>query len=135
MEEKKYLRRLGVFPVTIKEVKKSEYKGQESAVFVLEHEDGSLIDLKFKLPLTAQHKFVQGQFQNLLKVCGVTKPTECKGKQIAAYVAPSEWKGKMFWNVKDVFDVKWMDDHGSPDAGLDDFGMGGSSGGTDEIPF
>ncbi len=126
--EKKYLRKLGVFEVTVKDVTKKEWKGQHKASFVLEDAEGNLIDLDFKLPITAQHKFVQEQFQKLLKICSAAKPTDCKGKKLAAYVAPSEWKGKVFWNVKDVFDVKMLKEQ---DVGLDDDFMGSAGDGAD----
>ncbi len=133
--EKKYLRKLGVFEVTIKDVTKKEWNGQNKAAFVMEDAEGNLIDLDFKLPVTAQHKFVQEQFAKLLKICGAAKPTDCKGKKVAAFVAPNEYKGKTFWNVKDVFDVKMLKDQNT--AGLDDDFMGGASAGADssDIPF
>jgi len=113
--DNKYLRQLGVFQVTVKDVKKTEWKGKESMVAVLEADDGRLIDAKYGLPLNDISK---KQVAKILKVAGVEKFSDLKGKKLAALVAPSEYKDKVYWNASNFWDIIWLNGE-TMDAGLD----------------
>lgn len=114
--ENNYLRCLGVFKCKIKKVAPKPAKGKKGdrLSITLESEDGRLVDQDYetsKLKPTDDSKggvWAKKQLREILEICGVKKPSELVGKEIAVLVAPSIWEGKVFWNPRSFYDVKYL---------------------------
>lgn len=104
---KKYLRKLGVYLVTVDGVKTTEWKGTESLTMVLKATDGALIDAKWKKPFT---EYASKQIKGVMELLKVNKLTDTVGKSVAVLVEPNEWQGKIYWRVNKFFDSKYVDD-------------------------
>lgn len=124
-----YLRELGAHLCEIVEVKKSEWKGVQSLVVTFERDDGARIDAKLKLPMI---DFNKKKLARWLQVLGAKQATDLRGKECAILVAPSEYNGKLYWNVVDLFDKKYLasldeqlaDDLGGAPMPTDDDNLG-----------
>lgn len=148
MDDKKYLRQLGAFEVTIKDVFQKEpstFKGKSypaKIVVVFEDKKGRLIDGNYKLPLS-ENKWDEKKLKTLMEVFKATKMSELKGKELAILVAPRFWEGKIFWSVEGTFDKSYLlGEEAKLDAALgdmDDLFSGvkttKASDDLDEIPF
>lgn len=139
MNDNTPIHQLGVFSLTITNVQKKEissWKGKEfpaAYVVTLEHEDGRLIDDKFKLPFTEEkHKFDKKRLEDLMKLLQVKTVSELKGKKAAVLVEPFEFQGKVLWNPKKYYHPKYLL---SPSEGLNENPFGDISHATESIPF
>jgi hypothetical protein len=78
------------------EVKKSEYKGKESAVIVLSSDDGKLIDAKFQLPMSEISK---KQWEKLFTATN-SDPKNAKtiiGKKVGIQINVNLYNGKKYY--------------------------------------
>lgn len=113
MDNKKTLRTLGAWPVTIRDVivkEPSSFRGKQypaKVVIVFESEDGRFIDMNCKFPL-AENKWDERKLNKLKGVCKVAKTSELKGKTCVVIVTPREWEGKVFWDVENAYDPKYL---------------------------
>lgn len=146
--ENKYLRKLGVFHCRITKVGTKPAKGKFEEKFSITFESaGQLIDQDYamsKLKPTDTSRggeWARKQLKEIMAICGVSKPSELVGKEIAVLVAPGFWEGKgPYWNPKSFYDVKWLlGDKAQLDAalnGMDDlFGEAKTPDPIDKLPF
>lgn len=147
MDERNYLRQLGVWEVTIKDVTKKEqsvYKGKTfppKIVVVFEDKKGRLIDANYKLPLE-QNKWDAQKLKDLMAIFKAEKMSELKGKELAIIVSPRTWEGRLYWSVSGTFDKSYLlGEEAKLDAALgdmDDLFQGAKitkASGVDDLPF
>lgn len=126
MNNVNYLRQLGAFSVTIKQVEKKDaknFKGKDypaKLAVVFEDDQGRLIDGNYRLP-ASEYAWDEKQLKELRRVCGVEKVSELKGKKLVILVAPNFWEGKVFWKVIGAYEAKYLlGEDAALDAALDD---------------
>jgi hypothetical protein len=115
--ERKYLRKLGVFKCRITKVATKPAKGkhEEKLAITFESQDGSLIDQDFKLSSlkpgdeSPGGKWAKKTLKSIMTLAAVAKPSELVGKEMAVLVEPSFWEDKgPFWNPRNFYDVKYL---------------------------
>lgn len=137
-EGRQYLRRLGVFHCEITNQGKRFSKQGVEQFFVTfaEIKSGDSIDAVFKLqggkPI---NDFQKKEIERIKQAAGVQKAADLVGKQVAVFVAPHEWQGKLMWNAKGYYDIKYYFGEDATASIDEDFGESAPAAPADDFNF